>query len=67
MRAQLTRLVWTTNVDPLVADACAKVYDATGPLTTVALDGPPTWQRSASVRGGGPSRSNCTGTFAPGS
>lgn len=40
MRAQLTRLVWTTNVDPLVADACAKVYDATGPLTTVALDSP---------------------------
>jgi hypothetical protein len=32
MRAKLTRLVWTTNVDPLVADACAKVYDATGPL-----------------------------------
>lgn len=40
MRAQLTRLVWTTNFDPLVADACAKVYDATGPLTTVALDAP---------------------------
>ena len=31
MRGQLTRLVWTTNFDPLVADACAKVYDATGP------------------------------------
>jgi len=40
MRAQLTRLVWTTNFDPLVADACAKVYDATGRLTTVALDAP---------------------------
>src|SRR5260370_1282476 len=40
MRAQLTRLVWTTNFDPLVADACAKVYDATGPLTCVALDAP---------------------------
>lgn len=40
MRAQLTRLVWTTNFDPLVADACAKVYDGTGPLTTVALDAP---------------------------
>jgi NAD-dependent SIR2 family protein deacetylase len=40
MRAQLARLVWTTNFDPLVADACAKVYDATGPLTTVALDAP---------------------------
>lgn len=40
MRATLTRLVWTTNFDPLVADACAKVYQTTGPLTTVALDAP---------------------------
>jgi hypothetical protein len=40
MRAQLTRLVWTTNFDPFIADACAKVYDRTGPLTTVALDAP---------------------------
>src|SRR4051794_9366227 len=40
MREQLTRLVWTTNFDPLVADACAKVYNATGPLTTIALDAP---------------------------
>ncbi|HEV3114913.1 MAG TPA: hypothetical protein VGY99_30885 [Candidatus Binataceae bacterium] len=40
MRAQLTRLLWTTNFDPLVADACAKVYDGTGYLTTVALDAP---------------------------
>src|SRR5258708_18810800 len=40
MRAQLARLVWTTNFDPLVADACAKVYDGTGSLTTVALDAP---------------------------
>lgn len=40
MRAQLARLVWTTNFDPLVADACAKVYDGTGPLTTVNLDAP---------------------------
>jgi hypothetical protein len=40
MRAELTRIVWTTNFDPLVADACAKVYDGTGPLTTVALDAP---------------------------
>lgn len=40
MRAQLARLAWTTNFDPLLADACAKVYGATGPLTTVALDAP---------------------------
>ena len=40
MRAQLMRLVWTTNFDPLVADACAKVFDGTGHLATVALDAP---------------------------
>jgi NAD-dependent SIR2 family protein deacetylase len=40
MRAQLTRLVWTTNFDALVADACAKIFGATGPLTTVAIDAP---------------------------
>lgn len=40
MRANLTKIAWTTNFDPLVADACAKVYDGTGPLTTVALDAP---------------------------
>jgi len=40
MRSKLASLVWTTNFDPLVADACAKVYDSTGHLTTVALDAP---------------------------
>lgn len=40
MKAGFTRIVWTTNFDPLVADACARTYDATGPLTTVALDAP---------------------------
>jgi hypothetical protein len=40
MRAQLTRLVWTTNFDPLVADACATVYGTTGRLTTVDLNAP---------------------------
>jgi hypothetical protein len=40
MRAQLARIVWTTNFDPLIADACARVFDATGALTTVALDAP---------------------------
>ena len=37
MHGKKTRIVWTTNFDALVADACAKVYDATGPLTTVDL------------------------------
>jgi hypothetical protein len=40
MSAGMTKLVWTTNFDPLVADACAKVYDSTAPLTIVALDAP---------------------------
>ena len=40
MKADKARVVWTTNFDPLIADACAKVYDGTGHLTTVALDAP---------------------------
>jgi NAD-dependent SIR2 family protein deacetylase len=40
MRASLTKLIWTTNFDPLIADACAKVYESTGALTSVALDAP---------------------------
>jgi hypothetical protein len=40
MRAQRARLVWTTNFDPLVADACAKIFGTTSMLTSVALDAP---------------------------
>ena len=40
MRAGLSKIAWTTNFDSLVADGCAKVYDGTGALTTVALDAP---------------------------
>lgn len=40
MRAQKLRLMWTTNFDPLVADACAKIFGTTGTLTSVALDAP---------------------------
>lgn len=40
MKAGHTKLVWTTNFDPLVADGCAKVFGGTGNLTTVALDAP---------------------------
>ena len=40
MRARRARLIWTTNFDTLIADACAKVYDTTSALTTVALDAP---------------------------
>jgi NAD-dependent SIR2 family protein deacetylase len=40
MRGGFTKIVWTTNFDTLIADACAKVYDGTGALTSVALDAP---------------------------
>jgi NAD-dependent SIR2 family protein deacetylase len=40
MKAGQLKLVWTTNFDPLIADASAKVFDSTGALTTVTLDGP---------------------------
>ena len=40
MRKGLARVIWTTNFDTLVADACAKVYDGTGALTTATLDAP---------------------------
>lgn len=40
MKAGKARIVWTTNFDALVADACAKVYDSTAHLTTVNLDAP---------------------------
>jgi hypothetical protein len=37
MKADHTRIVWTTNFDALVADACAKVFDGTGALTSLAF------------------------------
>lgn len=40
MKAGFSRLVWTTNFDPLIADACAKVYDGTGYLTSCSLGEP---------------------------
>ena len=45
MKADHTRIVWTTNFDPLVADACAKVFDGTGALTSLPA-------RYAGCRGG---------------
>lgn len=38
MRHDMARMVWTTNFDTLVADACAKVFDGTGALTTATLE-----------------------------
>lgn len=40
MRAQLLRIIWTTNFDTLVADACAKVFGTTAALTSIDLDAP---------------------------
>ncbi|WP_322864802.1 SIR2 family protein (plasmid) [Aquicoccus sp. G2-2] len=40
MKAGHTKLVWSTNFDPLVVDGCARVFGGTGNLTTVALDAP---------------------------
>ena len=40
MRSNQAPLVWTTNFDTLIADACAKVFDTTSALTTVTLNAP---------------------------
>ena len=40
MREHRCRLVWTTNFDTLVDDACAKIFDTTGALTVATLDAP---------------------------
>jgi hypothetical protein len=40
MRAGHARLFWTTNFDPLLADAAARVFGSTGALGTVSLDAP---------------------------
>ncbi len=40
MKAGQLRLVWTTNFDSLLEDACAKVFDGTSALTTATLDSP---------------------------
>lgn len=40
MQAGHLRIVWTTNFDPLIADACAQVLGGTGALTTVTPDAP---------------------------
>ena len=38
MRYDVVRLVWTTNFDTLIADACAKVFDTTSALTIIDLE-----------------------------
>jgi hypothetical protein len=48
MRAQRARIVWTTNFDTLVADACAKIFGTTATLTSVALDAPDLGQQAIS-------------------
>jgi len=48
MHGKRARIVWTTNFDPLLANACALVYGSTGPLTTVSLDAPDLAKQSIS-------------------
>ncbi|MBB2780284.1 UNVERIFIED_ORG: hypothetical protein GGE55_001666 [Rhizobium esperanzae] len=40
LKAGHSRIVWTTNFDHLVDDACAKIFDTTSALTTVGLHAP---------------------------
>ena len=40
LKGRLARIVWETNFDSLVADACARVLGSTGNLTTGDLDAP---------------------------
>lgn len=40
LKAGHAQLVWTTNFDHLIEDACARTYGTTGALSVVALDAP---------------------------
>lgn len=40
LKAGHSHLIWTTNFDHLIADACARTFDTTSALSTVALDAP---------------------------
>jgi len=40
LKAGHTQLVWTTNFDHLIEDACARTYGTKGTLSVVALDAP---------------------------
>lgn len=39
LRAAHTNIVWTTNFDHLLADACARTFETTGALNSASLDG----------------------------
>lgn len=40
MKAGHAPIVWTTNFDTMIADACAAIYETTASLTTATLDAP---------------------------
>jgi len=40
MKAHYAKIVWTTNFDAMMADACAKVFGDTGSLLSASLDAP---------------------------
>ena len=63
MKADHTRIVWTTNFDPLVADACAKMFDGTGALTSVAFGLGPEIARRAMADGRWPIEVKLHGDF----
>jgi hypothetical protein len=63
MKADHTRVVWTTNFDPLVADACAKTFDGTGALTLVPLGVGPNIARKAMADGRWPVEVKLHGDF----
>ncbi|SEA86710.1 SIR2 family protein [Variovorax sp. YR216] len=63
MKSGHTRVVWTTNFDPLIADACAKVFDGTGALTSLAFGIGPAIARQAMVDGRWPIEVKLHGDF----
>ena len=40
LKADVTRIIWTTNFDQLIEDACARVFASTSNLTVADLDSP---------------------------
>lgn len=63
MKSDHTRVVWTTNFDSLVADACAKVFDGTGALTSVSFGVGPEIARKTMADGRWPVEVKLHGDF----
>lgn len=63
MKSDHTRVVWTTNFDSLIADACAKVFDGTGALTSVSFGVGPEIARKTMADGRWPIEVKLHGDF----